>query len=66
MLAPQLFNMIFRAGLRAEEKRFLADAAIMDNMVQLQQKEKGEKKCTPPTGKVNEKRGNVDDEVHII
>ena len=36
------------------EKRFLSDAAITDNMVQLQQKkEKGEKKGTPHKGKAD-------------
>ena len=33
--APLLFNMLFTAVLRVAEKRFLADAAITDNMVQL-------------------------------
>ena len=50
VLAPLLFNMFFTAVLRVAEKRFLADAAIMDNMVQLQRKEKGEKKGTLHTG----------------
>ena len=36
------------------EKRFLSDAAITDNMVQLQQKkENGEKKGTPHKGKAD-------------
>ena len=40
------------------EKRFLADAAITDNMVQLQRKrEKGEKKGTSRTGKVDRRGG---------
>ena len=51
VLAPLLFNMFFTAVLRVAEKRFLSDAAITDNMVQLPQKEKGEKKGTPHTGK---------------
>ena len=38
VLAPLLFNMFFTAVLRVAEKRFLADAAITDNMVQLQRK----------------------------
>ena len=33
VLAPLQFNMLFMAVLRAAEKRFLADAAITDNMV---------------------------------
>ena len=36
VLAPLLFNMFFTAVLRVAEKRFLADAAITDNMGQLQ------------------------------
>ena len=36
VLAPLLFNMFFTAVLRVAEKRFLADAAITNNMVQLQ------------------------------
>ena len=39
------------------EKRFLADAAITDNKAQLQRNEKGEKKGTSRTGKVDEQRG---------
>ena len=34
------------------EKRFLADVAIMDHMLQLQRKEKGEKKGKPTSRKV--------------
>ena len=49
--------MFFTAVLRVAEKRFLADAAIMDNMVQLQLKEKSEKKGTSRTGKVDGRRG---------
>ena len=45
------------------EKRFLADAAITDNIVQLQRKEKGEKKCTSRTGKVDGRRGKEAKEV---
>ena len=43
VLAPLLFNIIFTVVLRVAEKRFLADAAITDNMVQLQRKKKGKK-----------------------
>ena len=43
VLAPLLFNMLFTAVLRVAEKRFLADAAITDSMVQRQRKEKREK-----------------------
>ena len=39
------------------EKRFLVDAAITDNMVQLQRKEEGEKKGTSRTGKSDGRRG---------
>ena len=60
VLAPPLFNMFFTAVLRVAEKRFLADAAVTDNMVQLQRKkEKGEKKGTSRTGKVDGRRGRV-------
>ena len=54
VLAPLLFNMYFTAVLHVAEKRFLADAAITDNMVQLQRKEEGEKKVTSRTGKEKE------------
>ena len=56
VLAPLLFNMFFTAVLRVAEKRFLADAAITDNMVQLQRKKEGEK-GTSRTGKVDGRRG---------
>ena len=53
LLAPLLFNIFFTAVLRVAEERSLADAAIMDNMVQLQpKKEKGEKNGTSQTGKI--------------
>ena len=48
------------------EKRFLADAAITDNMVQLQRKEKGEKKGTSRTGKVDGRRGKEWEEVQRL
>ena len=57
MLAPLLFNMYVTAVLRVAEERFLADAAITDNMVQLQRKEEGEEKGTSCTGKVDGRRG---------
>ena len=63
VLAPLLFSMFFTAVLRVAEKRFLADAAITDNMVQLQRKEKGEKKGTSRTGKVDGRRGKEEEEV---
>ena len=53
MLAPVLFNILFTAVLRVAEKRVLADAAITDNMVQLQQKENSDKKGTSRTGKID-------------
>ena len=43
------------------ENPFLADAAISENMVQLQRKEKGEKKSTSRTGKVNRRRGKEEE-----
>ena len=58
VLAPLMFNMVFTAVLRVADKRFLSDAVITNNMVQLQRKkEKGEKKGTPRTGKVDERGG---------
>ena len=54
--ASLLFNMFFTAVLRVAEKRFLADAAITDKMVQLQRKEEGEKKGTSRTGKFDGRR----------
>ena len=57
VLAPLLFNMFFTVVLRVAVKRFLADAVITDNMVQLQRKEEGEKKGTSRTGKVDGRRG---------
>ena len=54
VLVPLQFNMFFTAVLRVAEKRFRADAAIMNNIVKLQQnKEKGEKKGKPRAGKVD-------------
>ena len=64
--ATELFNMFFTAVLRVAEKRFLADAAITDNMVQLQRKEKGEKKGTSRTGKVDGRRGKEGEEVQRL
>ena len=62
VLAPLLFNMFFTAVLRVAEKRFLADAAITDNMVHRQRKKKeGEKKGTSRTGKVDGRRGKEDE-----
>ena len=55
--ATAVFNMFFTAVLRVAEKRFLADAAITDNIVQLQRKKKGEKKGTSRTGKVDGRGG---------
>ena len=66
VLAPLLFNMSFTAVLRVAEKRFLADAAITDNMVQLQRKEKGEQKGTSRTGNVDGRRGKEGDEVQRL
>ena len=66
VLAPLLFDMFFTAVLRVAEKCFLADAAITDNMVQLQRKEKGEKKGTSRTGKVDGRRGKEGEEVQRL
>ena len=45
VLAPLLLNIFFTAAVRVAEKRFTADAVIMDSMVQLQRKkEKGGKR----------------------
>ena len=67
VLAPLLFNMFFTAVLRVAEKRFLADAAITDNMVQLQRnQDKGEKKGISRTGKVDRRRGKEEEEVQIL
>ena len=57
VLAPLLFNMFFTAVLRVAEKRFLCDVVITDNTVQLQRKEKGEKKGTSRKGKVDGRGG---------
>ena len=59
-LAPRLFNMFCTAALRVAEKRLLVDAAITDNMVQLQRKDKGEK-GTSRTGKVDGRRGKEEE-----
>ena len=66
MLVPPLINMFFTAVLRVAEKRFLSDAAITDNMVELQRKkEKGEKKGTSRTGTADG-RGRKEDEVQRL
>ena len=65
--ATAVFNMFFTAVLRVAEKRFLADAAITDNMVQLQRKkEKGEKKGISRTGKVDGRREKEEEEVQRL
>ena len=64
--APLLFNMFFTAVLRVTEKHFLADAAITDNMMQLERKEKGEKKDTSRTGKVDGRGGKEEEEVQRL
>ena len=65
VLAPMLFNVLFTAVLRLAEKRFLSDAAIMDNMMQLQRKKEEWEKGTPRTGKVDGQRGK-EEEVQIL
>ena len=57
VLPPLLFNMFSTPVLRRADKRFLADAAITDNMVQLQREEEGEKMGDSRTGKVDRRRG---------
>ena len=59
---------VFRGVLCVAEKRFLADAAITDNVVQLQRKEKGEskKKSASRTGKVDALGGKVGEEVQRL
>ena len=57
VLAPMLFNMFFTAVLSVAEKRFLADAGITDNIVQLQRKKEGENRGTSRTGEVDGRRG---------
>ena len=57
------YSTFFIAVLRVAEKRFFADAAITDNMVQLQQKnEKDEKKDTSRTGKIDGRQGKEEPE----
>ena len=48
------------------EKRILADAVITDHKVQLQRKERTEKKGTSRTGKVDGRRGKEGEEVHRL
>ena len=66
MLASLLFNMFFTAVLRVAEKRILADAAITDNMVHLQRKEKGEKKGTLRTSNIDGRRGGEGEEMQKL
>ena len=54
---------VFHGCTACGRERFLADAAITDNMVQLQRKEeKGEKKGTSRTGKVDGRGGKEEEE----
>ena len=62
VLAPLMFNMFFTEVLCVAEKRFLTDTAVTDNMVQLQRKEKGEKKGTSRTGKIDGRGGEEEEE----
>ena len=66
VLAPLLFNMFFTAVLRVAKRRFLADAPITDNMLQLQRKQKGEKKGTSRSGKVDGRRGKEGEKVQRL
>ena len=58
VLAQRLFKLFFTALLRMAEKRFTADAVIMDSMVQLQRKKekRGEKKGRTRGGRVDGQR----------
>ena len=67
VLAPPLFNIFLTAAMRATEKRLLPDAAIMDNMAQLQrEKEKGEKKGKPRAGKPDAWGGKEEEEAQQL
>eukprot|EP00904_Undaria_pinnatifida_P003152 jgi/Undpi1/12838/HiC_scaffold_7.g02505.m1 len=55
-----------RRDKKKNQKRFRADAAITDNMVQPQRKEEGEKKGTSRTGKVDGRRGKDGEEVQRL
>ena len=66
VLAPLLFNKFFTAVMRVAENRFLADAAITDNMMQIQRKEKGENKGNSRTGKADGRRGKESENAAII
>ena len=59
-------QLCFTVVMRVTEKRFLVDTAITHNMVQLQRKEKGEKKGASRTGKVDGRRGKEGDEVERL
>ena len=63
MLAPLLLKIFSTAVLRVAEKCFLADAAVAIIMVQLQRKEKSEKKGTSRTGKVDRRKALEGEEV---
>ena len=56
----------FHGGTACDRETFLAGAAITDNMVQLQQKEKGEKNGTSRTGKVDGRRGKEGEKVQRL
>ena len=59
--------MFFTAVLRVAEKRLFSDAAVTDNMVQLHRnKETGEMKGTPRTGKVDGRGGTQEEEVQRL
>ena len=67
VLAPLLFSMFFTELLRVAEKRFLADAAITDSMMQLQRmNEKEGKKGTLRIGNVNGRGGKEGEEVQRL
>ena len=59
---------VFHGGVlrRVAKKRFFADAAITDNMVQSQPKEKGEKRGNSRTGQVDGQRGKEGGEVQRL
>ena len=67
VLTSLLFNMFFTVVLRVAEKRFLADAAIADDMVPFQRKkEKGKTKGTSRTGNIDGRRGKEEEEVQKL
>ena len=65
VLAPLLFKF-FTVVLRVADNRFLTDAANTDKMVQLQRKEKGERKGTLGTGKIDGRGGEEEEKLQRL